>query len=313
MIGRMGLIALSLGVLTVALLSSSLATGEPTAQPEATSIQATIDAEISRRLQATDFEATLAAGVIRAATATAETVWVSQTQAAQRMTSIAHGTQRAERTQIADAEALFLQANSRRTGVTTTDSGLQYQIVMPGAGPDILPTDWVAFNYRIGLPSGEWVFDMNEHGGTSVAGPVGSTFAGLQEGLQLMRPGAAYRLWIPAHLAFGTLGARTGTMPPLWTLVVDVTITAHWPNASGDPRQPVNRSLLPGERVEVIADQTRLRALPSLDGELLTYLPEDTQGIVLYGPVYARGLAWLNVWFPMASGWVAADYLQPLS
>jgi len=51
---------------------------------------------------------------------------------------------------------------------------------------------------------------------------VGQVIPGWVEGLQLMREGAAYRLFIPSNLAYGPHG--TGPIQPNSTLIFDVQL-----------------------------------------------------------------------------------------
>ncbi len=51
---------------------------------------------------------------------------------------------------------------------------------------------------------------------------LGQVIPGWTEGLQLMREGAAYRLFIPSNLAYGPHG--TGPIQPNSTLIFDVQL-----------------------------------------------------------------------------------------
>ena len=53
--------------------------------------------------------------------------------------------------------------------------------------------------------------------------PANGVIAGWQEALQLMKPGAVYKLWIPAELAYGDSGAPP-TIEPGAALVFDVQL-----------------------------------------------------------------------------------------
>lgn len=53
---------------------------------------------------------------------------------------------------------------------------------------------------------------------------VGRTVKGFAEGLQMMKPGGRYRLYIPAALAYGDQGLRSGVIPPGSAIAFDVEL-----------------------------------------------------------------------------------------
>jgi len=100
------------------------------------------------------------------------------------------------------AARAFLEANKQLPGVQVTESGLQYQVIEPGAGDSPAADSAVRVNYTGKLISGE-VFDQGENAEFAVNGVI----AGWTEGLQLMKPGAKYRFYIPSDLAYGEAGS----------------------------------------------------------------------------------------------------------
>jgi FKBP-type peptidyl-prolyl cis-trans isomerase FkpA len=114
--------------------------------------------------------------------------------------------------------AAFLEENGKKEGIVTTASGLQYQIVAEGNGLQPNARDSVTVNYRGTFISGE-EFDSGE----GVTFPLGGVIPGWIEGLQLMKEGAKYRLFIPSELAYGESGAGQ-IIGPNMTLVFDVEL-----------------------------------------------------------------------------------------
>ena len=98
----------------------------------------------------------------------------------------------------------FLAKNTLEKGVTTTASGLQYKIVLPGEkkAAVIAPTDEVTVQYRGKLLDGA-EFDSSYARGTPVTFPVNGVIPGWQEALVLMKPGAKWQLFVPPELAYG--------------------------------------------------------------------------------------------------------------
>jgi hypothetical protein len=83
--------------------------------------------------------------------------------------------------------------------VTTTDSGLRYRVIEEGEGPTVTPADLVALRYELRTQDGELIQDSDQAGQPFVTGTEG-LFPGFSEGLQLMRAGGRYKLWIPPGL-----------------------------------------------------------------------------------------------------------------
>jgi FKBP-type peptidyl-prolyl cis-trans isomerase len=100
----------------------------------------------------------------------------------------------------------FLAANKSKPGVKTTASGLQYQVLTEGTGPTPKPTDKVTVNYKGQLLDGK-VFDSSYDRGQPVTFGVNQVIPGWVEGLQLMKTGSKYKLFIPSSLAYGENGA----------------------------------------------------------------------------------------------------------
>ena len=106
----------------------------------------------------------------------------------------------------------FLAENGKRDGVTTTDSGLQYEIIKPGNGLKPKATDKVNVHYHGTLITGE-VFDSSVERGEPISFPLNGVIAGWTEGLQHMPVGSKYKLFIPYDLAYGARGAGAAIKP----------------------------------------------------------------------------------------------------
>lgn len=124
----------------------------------------------------------------------------------------------------AKAADAFMDANKGKSGVKTTESGLQYEILAAGQGEAPRADDTVLVHYEGRLSDGT-VFDSSIARGQPAAFGVGDVIPGWTEGLQLMRPGAKYRFTIPPELGYGARGAG-GVIPPNAVLVFDVELLA---------------------------------------------------------------------------------------
>lgn len=98
----------------------------------------------------------------------------------------------------------FLDAQASREGVIRTPSGLLFEVITEGEGNTPRPTDTVEAFYTGRLADGT-VFDQTDR--TPAKFPVNRLIKGFSEGLQMMKPGGKYRLFIPANLGYGDNGA----------------------------------------------------------------------------------------------------------
>jgi FKBP-type peptidyl-prolyl cis-trans isomerase FklB len=115
----------------------------------------------------------------------------------------------------------YLAENARREGVTTLDSGLQFEVITAGEGAQPTRESNVRTHYHGMLIDGT-VFDSSYDRGEPAEFPVGGVIAGWTEALQLMKAGSKWRLHVPSELAYGAQGV--GSIPPHSVLVFDVEL-----------------------------------------------------------------------------------------
>lgn len=115
----------------------------------------------------------------------------------------------------------FLAANKTKQGVTTTETGLQYQVLTAGAGASPKRTDVVRVHYHGQLIDGT-VFDSSVKRNEPIELAVNRVIPGWTEALQKMKVGDKWRLVIPSNLAYGEFGQ--GPIPPNSVLVFDVEL-----------------------------------------------------------------------------------------
>ncbi len=101
----------------------------------------------------------------------------------------------------------WLEEHGKQAGVTTTASGLQYEVLSAGApaGKQPVDTDTVEVRYKGTLVDGE-EFDSTKGDATTTFGVTG-VIKGWTEALKLMRPGDKWKLTIPPALAYGEAGS----------------------------------------------------------------------------------------------------------
>jgi FKBP-type peptidyl-prolyl cis-trans isomerase len=118
----------------------------------------------------------------------------------------------------------FLAENGKKTGVKTTASGLQYQVLTEGPAGGKSPTDAnrVRVHYRGTLIDG-MEFDSSYARGAPAEFELLGVIPGWTEGVQLMSVGDKYRFFVPSKLAYGETGAG-GAIGPNEALIFEVEL-----------------------------------------------------------------------------------------
>ncbi len=124
---------------------------------------------------------------------------------------------------IVEGEA-YLASNGEKEGVTTTASGLQYEILREGeaGGAQPTPADQVSIHYRGTLIDGTEI-DSSYSRGQPATFNVSGVIAGFSEGLQLMTVGSHYRFVIPSDIAYGPQGTALDIGPNA-TLIFEIEL-----------------------------------------------------------------------------------------
>lgn len=125
---------------------------------------------------------------------------------------------------MAAAGEQFLKQNATRPGITTTASGLQYEVLEAGSGKTPQAASTVRVHYHGTLIDGT-IFDSSVQRGEPLEFPVNGVISGWTEALQLMQEGARWKLYIPHDLGYGARGAG-GAIGPYSTLVFEVELLA---------------------------------------------------------------------------------------
>ncbi|WP_028114204.1 FKBP-type peptidyl-prolyl cis-trans isomerase [Ferrimonas kyonanensis] len=107
--------------------------------------------------------------------------------------------------QLSEESRDYLATNRDKPGVTVTESGLQYEVLVKGEGVKPAREDAVTVHYKGSFINGNVFQDTHESGEPQRVALINS-IAGWEEGLQLMPVGSTYRFTIPAELAYGQEG-----------------------------------------------------------------------------------------------------------
>ncbi len=103
------------------------------------------------------------------------------------------------------ASDAFLAENSRKSGIVTLPSGVQYRVIEEGDGSRPSLTDTVTIHYRGSKTDGR-EFDSSFARGVPVVFQVDGMLPGWQEVLPLMREGSTWQVFLPPDMAFGLRG-----------------------------------------------------------------------------------------------------------
>ena len=121
-----------------------------------------------------------------------------------------------------DEGLAFLEENKTKEGVIETATGLQYKVIVEGTGISPKPEDRVKCHYRGTLINGK-EFDSSYKTGQPAEFQLNRVIPGWTEGLQLMKVGGKYELYIPSQLAYGPRGGGQ-TIEPNMTLIFEIEL-----------------------------------------------------------------------------------------
>ena len=116
----------------------------------------------------------------------------------------------------------YLTENSKKDGVVTRDSGLQYKVIASGKGKQAKPEGSITAHYEGALINGT-VFDSSYRRGEPATFNVNQVIPGWQEIIPLMREGDKWKVFIPANLAYGERG-QGPVIGPNETLIFDIEL-----------------------------------------------------------------------------------------
>src|ERR1043166_9526597 len=126
----------------------------------------------------------------------------------------------------AEGEA-FLAENKKKEGVKThtvtladgKTAEMQYKVITDGTGASPKSNDVVSVTYKGTLINGKEFDSTAKHGGTPLKRAANQLIRGWTEGLQLMKVGSKWEIYVPSTLAYGDAG--TPTIEPGSTLIFE--------------------------------------------------------------------------------------------
>lgn len=122
-----------------------------------------------------------------------------------------------------DAGQKFLAENKKRTGVITTKSGLQYEIIRQGTGIVPAKEDKVSCHY-----TGSYIDGTEFNNSYTMGGPiefsVNGVIKGWTEALLMMPVGSKWKLYVPYYLGYGP--GQYQTIPGGSALIFEIDLLA---------------------------------------------------------------------------------------
>ena len=118
----------------------------------------------------------------------------------------------------------FLSENSKKAGIVSLPSGLQYEVITRGTGIRPKASDEVTVHYKGTLLNGKQ-FDSSYDRGEPATFLLNQVIPGWTEGLQQMPAGSKFRFFIPYALAYGERAAGPD-IQPFSTLVFEVELVS---------------------------------------------------------------------------------------
>jgi len=115
----------------------------------------------------------------------------------------------------------FLEENAKKEGVVSDASGIQYKMIQDGTGAFPTENDVVKVQYKGSLTDGT-EFDSSYKRNQPAEIPLNGVIKGWSIGLQKMKVGSKYTLWIPAELGYGERG--TGPIGPNQVLIFEIEL-----------------------------------------------------------------------------------------
>jgi len=122
-----------------------------------------------------------------------------------------------------DRERIQNYIERKNLRMKETQTGLWYQVVKKGEGETFREKDKIIMDYECSLLDGTKCYSSRELGSKELILGQSEMEAGLNEGLQLLKPGSAAIFIIPPFLAYGLIGDRK-SIPPRAVIVYNVAV-----------------------------------------------------------------------------------------
>jgi len=117
----------------------------------------------------------------------------------------------------------FLEENAKKEGIIVDPDGFQYKVLQEGTGPNPKETDVVKVHYKGTLIDGT-EFDSSYSRNEPAQFPLNGVIRGWTLGLQKMKVGSKFMLYLPGELAYGANPRPGGAIGPNQLLIFEVEL-----------------------------------------------------------------------------------------
>jgi FKBP-type peptidyl-prolyl cis-trans isomerase len=119
----------------------------------------------------------------------------------------------------------FLEENKKKSGVKTTASGLQYEVITQGKGKKPEDDDIIKVQFKAFFTNGQQFDDTYKSAPDGIKLPVKGQgiLPGWTEAFKMMKAGSKYKIVLPPNLALGEKGAPP-VIPPNAVLIFDLEL-----------------------------------------------------------------------------------------
>lgn len=107
--------------------------------------------------------------------------------------------------------------------MTSTGTGMRYQILQAGEGDPIRPGQTVTMEYVLNNVMGDVIYSSDKEGVKTLVVGCGDVVSGLDEAMRYLHRGDVAKVIVPSHLGYGLLGDQK-EIPARSTLVYTVKI-----------------------------------------------------------------------------------------
>jgi len=125
-----------------------------------------------------------------------------------------------------DRERIGNYIERKNLKMTELKSGLWYQVISEGEGPQFTDNSKIVFEYECSLLNGELCYTSARTGPKEIILGRSEIEAGLNQGLRLMKPGGRALFIIPPFLAYGLKGDGN-KIPPRAVIVYNISVLSN--------------------------------------------------------------------------------------
>lgn len=122
-----------------------------------------------------------------------------------------------------DADAIKGYIRRHGWNMQESQTGLWYEIIKKGNGPQALAGKSVTLSYNVWLLDGTHCYSSDTDGNKTFVIGKGGVETGLEQGILLLQEGDKARFIMPPHLAYGLIGDEN-KIPARSTIIYEIQV-----------------------------------------------------------------------------------------